>query len=47
MYNHKVVICGKYINLNKITKNVHISLKFNKLLILFFFTVSKIEGHAV
>ena len=29
----KVVICGKYINLNKITKNSHISLKFNRLLI--------------
>ena len=29
----KVVICGKYINLNKITKTLHISLKFNRLLI--------------
>ena len=30
----KVVICGKYKNLNKITKTLHISLKFNRLLIL-------------
>ena len=32
----KVVICGKHINLNKITKNYYISLKFNRLLILLF-----------
>ena len=31
-----VVICGKYKNLNKITKNYYISLKFNRLLILQF-----------
>ena len=35
----KVVICGKYKNLNKITKIQHISLKFHRLLFLLFSTV--------
>ena len=45
----KVVICGKYINLNKITKIEHISLKFNRLLIfvILYRLQCKIEGHAV
>ena len=45
----KVVICGKYINLNKITKIQHISLKFNRLLIfvILYSLQCKIEGHAV
>ena len=46
----KAVICGKYINLNKITKIKHISLKFNRLLIfviLYREYICKIEGHAV
>ena len=37
LYLIKVVICGKYINLNKITKILRISLKFNRLLIFVFF----------
>ena len=49
--NHhlKVVICGKYKNLNKIIKILHISLKFHRLLI-FVIPPSlqcKIEGHTV
>ena len=32
-YHLKVVICAKYINLNKITKIQDMSLKFNRLLI--------------
>ena len=45
----KVVICGKYLNLNKITKNYHISLKFDRLLIfvILYSVQCKIEGHAV
>ena len=45
----KVVICGKYINLNKITKIEHMSLKFNRLLIfvILYSLQCKIEGHAV
>ena len=45
----KVVICGKYINLNKITKTYHIFLKFNRLLIfvIFYSLQCKIEGQAV
>ena len=45
----KVVICGKYKNLNKITKIKHISLKFNRLLIfvILYSLQCKIEGHAV
>ena len=45
----KVVIGGKYINLNKITKISHISLKFNRLLIfvILYSLQCKIEGHAV
>ena len=48
-YTFKVVICGKYINLNKITKIKHISLKFNRLLIfvILYSLQCKIEGHAV
>ena len=44
----KVVICGKYLNLNKITKNYHISLKFDRLLIfvILYSVQCKIEGHA-
>ena len=42
----KVVICGKYINLNKITKIKHISLKFDRLLIfvILYSLQCKIEG---
>ena len=45
----KVVICGKYKNLNKITKIEHISLKFQRLLIFVILhsLQCKIEGHAV
>ena len=45
----KVVICGKYMNLNKITKIKHISLKFYRLLIfvILYSLQCKIEGHAV
>ena len=45
----KVVIRGKYINLNKITKIKHISLKFNRLLmsVNLYSLQCKIEGHAV
>ena len=44
-----MVICGKYINLNKITKISHISLKFKRLLIfvILYILQCKIEGHAV
>ena len=45
----KVVICGNYINLNKITKIQRISLKFNRFLI-FVILCSlqcKIKAHAV
>ena len=44
-----MVICGKYINLNKITKIKHISLKFNRLLIfvILYSLQCKIEGYAV
>ena len=49
--NHllKVVISGKYKNLNKITKILHISLKFHRLLIFVILhsLQCKIEGHAV
>ena len=45
----KVVIGGKYINLNKITKIEHISLKFYRPLIfvILYSLQCKIEGHAV
>ena len=45
----KVVICGKYKNLDKITKIQHISLKFYRLLIfvILYSLQYKIEGHAV
>ena len=47
--NIKVVISGKYINQNRITKILHICLKFNRPLI--FVTLyslqCKTEGHAV
>ena len=45
----EVVIRGKYINLNKITKIKHISLKFNRLLmsVILYSLQCKIEGHAV
>ena len=45
----KVVICGKYINLNKVPKIKHISLKFNRLLIFVILNSlqCKIEGYAV
>ena len=45
----KVVISGKYKNLNKITKIKHTSLKFHRLLILVILhsLQCKIEGHAV
>ena len=45
----KVVICGKYKNLNKIIKISHISLKFHRLLIFVILhsLQCKIEGHAV
>ena len=45
----QVVICGKYINLTKITKNLHMPLKFNRLLIfvILYSLQCKIEGHAV
>ena len=44
-----MVIGGKYINLNKITKIKHISLKFNRLLIfvILYSLHCKIEGNAV
>ena len=44
-----MVIGGKYINLNKITKILHISLKFNRLLIfvILYNLQCKIEGHVV
>ena len=49
--NHhlKVVICGKYTNLNKIIKIKDISLKFHRLLIsvILYSLQCKIEGHAV
>ena len=49
--NHhlKVVICGKYKNLNKIIEIKHISLKFHRLLIFVILhsLQCKIEGHAV
>ena len=45
----KVVICGKYKNLNKIIKIQHNSLKFHRLLIFVILhsLQCKIEGHAV
>ena len=45
----KVVICGKYKNLNKIIKIKHNSLKFHRLLIFVILhsLQCKIEGHAV
>ena len=45
----KVVISGKYKNLNKITKIYNISLKFHRLLIFVILhsLQCKIEGHAV
>ena len=45
----KVVICGKYKNLNQITKIYHISLKFHRLLIFVILhnIQCKIKGHAV
>ena len=45
----KVVICGKYKNLNKITIIKYISLKFHRLLIfvILYSLQCKIEGHAV
>ena len=48
-YSLKVVISGKYKNLNKITKIYHISLKFHRLLIFVILQSlqCKIEGHAV
>ena len=47
--NIKVVICGKYKNLNKIIKIKDISLKFHRLLIfvILYCLQCKIEGHAV
>ena len=46
---NSLVICGKYINLNKITKIKHISLKFYRLLIfvILYSLQCKIEGYAV
>ena len=48
-FSFKVVISGKYKNLNKITKNLHTSLKFHRLLIFVILhsLQCKIEGHAV
>ena len=45
----KVMICNKYKSLNKITKILHISLKFNRLLffVILYSLQCKIEGHAV
>ena len=45
----KVVICGKYKNLNKITKILRISLKCDRLLIfvILYSLQCKIEGYAV
>ena len=45
----KVVISGKYKNLNKITKIQHISLKFHRILVFVILhsLQCKIEGHAV
>ena len=45
----KVVICGKYKNLNKITKIKDIALKIHRLLIfvILYSLLCKIEGHAV
>ena len=45
----KVVICGKYINLNKITEIEQNSLKFNRhfIFIILYSLQFKIEGHAV
>ena len=49
MWRVKVVICSKYVNLNKITKILNISLKFNRLLIfvILYSLQCKIGGHAV
>ena len=45
----EVVICGKYKNLNKITKIKHISLKFNShaIFVIIYSLHCKIEEHAV